>query len=204
MSQYRSVKEWSNKFLDQLYEIEFKSRLEGRLVMAVMSAVSFAEEQAADFYPFSDLRPPQVKSLWKQGRILEALLDFPEWMEYVSKGKNAIGIGGQIKGIGGVSVRELATVAKAYTEKRRQAIDASFDASRREPTPVANDSQLIYELVIADIVQRAKTGQDKYGMYLQAGNGRDALVDAYQEAIDLAMYLRQAIEERNGTDEANI
>lgn len=30
-----------------------------------------------------------------------------------------------------------------------------------------------------------------------AHNGRDALVDAYQEALDLTMYLRQAIEERS-------
>jgi hypothetical protein len=28
-------------------------------------------------------------------------------------------------------------------------------------------------------------------------NGRDSLMDAYQEALDLVMYLRQAIEERN-------
>lgn len=31
---------------------------------------------------------------------------------------------------------------------------------------------------------------------LQAHNGRDPLVDAYQEALDLVVYLRQAIEER--------
>jgi hypothetical protein len=37
----------------------------------------------------------------------------------------------------------------------------------------------------------------RYGTLLQAGNGRDALVDAYQECLDLACYLRQAIEERS-------
>jgi len=36
----------------------------------------------------------------------------------------------------------------------------------------------------------------KYHTYLLTHNGRDALIDAYQEALDLAMYLRQAIEER--------
>jgi len=38
----------------------------------------------------------------------------------------------------------------------------------------------------------------KYGTYLQTHNGRDALWDAYQEAMDLCMYLRQAILERDG------
>ena len=36
----------------------------------------------------------------------------------------------------------------------------------------------------------------EHGTPLQAHNGRDPLVDAYQEALDLAVYLRQAIEER--------
>jgi hypothetical protein len=41
-------------------------------------------------------------------------------------------------------------------------------------------------------------GRRKYGTALEANNGRDALMDAYQEALDLAMYLRQAIAERDG------
>ena len=32
----------------------------------------------------------------------------------------------------------------------------------------------------------------------KAFNGRDALLDAYEEAIDLCMYLKQAIVERDG------
>ena len=36
----------------------------------------------------------------------------------------------------------------------------------------------------------------KYGIMLQTDNGREALWDAYQEALDLAMYLRQAILEK--------
>lgn len=35
----------------------------------------------------------------------------------------------------------------------------------------------------------------KYGTYLQAFNGRNSLRDAYDEALDLCMYLRQKIEE---------
>jgi hypothetical protein len=53
----------------------------------------------------------------------------------------------------------------------------------------------IATLVCADIEARAQLGQKKYGERLLPNNGRDALTDAYQEALDLAMYLRQAIEE---------
>lgn len=48
-----------------------------------------------------------------------------------------------------------------------------------------------------DFRERADSGREKYGTYLEAFNGRDPLWDAYQEAIDLAMYLRQAIMERD-------
>ena len=62
--------------------------------------------------------------------------------------------------------------------------------------PVPNDGPAIQDLVIADIEARKKVGLERYGTLLQAYNGRDALRDAYEEALDLAMYLRQEIEER--------
>lgn len=76
-----------------------------------------------------------------------------------------------------------------------------LDAAKHEPPPVPNDSQPIYELVMADIEARAHEGRKKYGTYLQANNGRDALMDAYQEALDLAMYLRQKLEEAKAPPE---
>lgn len=66
----------------------------------------------------------------------------------------------------------------------------------QEPKPVAGVGRPIWDLVIEDMIERDKTGWAKYGVRLQAGNGRDQLVDAYQEALDLAVYLRAAIEER--------
>lgn len=62
--------------------------------------------------------------------------------------------------------------------------------------PVPNESRPIWELVVEDMQERDQVGRQRYGTPLQAGNGRDALVDAYQEALDLVVYLRQAIEER--------
>lgn len=42
-----------------------------------------------------------------------------------------------------------------------------------------------------DIAARDAAGQKTYGTRLFPGNGRDALVDAYEESLDLAAYLRQ-------------
>lgn len=55
----------------------------------------------------------------------------------------------------------------------------------------------IWELVIADMNQRRRVGLERYGTPLQAHNGRASLVDAYQESLDQAVYLRQFIEEQN-------
>lgn len=65
-----------------------------------------------------------------------------------------------------------------------------------QPPPKANNSRPIWELVVEDMKERDRVGRERYGTPLQAGNGRDALVDAYQEALDLVVYLRQAIAER--------
>ncbi len=62
------------------------------------------------------------------------------------------------------------------------------------PKPSSGD---LWLLVIEDMKHRRRVGIERYGTPLQPGNGRDALVDAYQEALDLAVYLRQAIEERD-------
>lgn len=65
-----------------------------------------------------------------------------------------------------------------------------------QPAPIPNTGRPIWELVIEDMRARDQVGRERYGTPLQAQNGRDPLVDAYQEALDLAVYLRQAIEER--------
>lgn len=69
-------------------------------------------------------------------------------------------------------------------------------ASQHEPPPKLGQ-QNVAEAVLRDIQDRVQAGYEKYGTFLQTRNGRDALMDAYQEAIDLVMYLRQAILERD-------
>lgn len=63
------------------------------------------------------------------------------------------------------------------------------------PTP--NGGVHIHDLVAEDHQGRKALGTERYGTPLQADNGRDALRDAYEESLDLSVYLRQAIEERN-------
>jgi hypothetical protein len=70
------------------------------------------------------------------------------------------------------------------------------NASTHEPPPTPG-KETVWPHVLADIEDRIKFGRAKHGTYLQSFNGRDALFDAYQEAIDLVMYLRQAILERD-------
>lgn len=66
-----------------------------------------------------------------------------------------------------------------------------------QPPPKATDGPAMWDLVIADMHARDAVGRERYGVPLQAHNGRDALQDAYEEALDLVVYLRQAIEERS-------
>ena len=69
-----------------------------------------------------------------------------------------------------------------------------------QAAPVINDSPLVQDMVISDMEQRKQFGIQKYGTGLQAGNGRDMLQDAYEEVLDLAVYLRGAIAERELRD----
>jgi predicted transcriptional regulator len=53
----------------------------------------------------------------------------------------------------------------------------------------------IQELVRKDLIYREQLGRQRYGTSLYAYNGRSAILDAYEEALDLCCYLRQVIEE---------
>ena len=71
-----------------------------------------------------------------------------------------------------------------------------MDATKQEPMPVKGKTNIL-NAVMKDLIDRSEVGKKKYGTVLESNNGRDALMDAYQEALDLCMYLRQVIEERN-------
>jgi hypothetical protein len=62
-----------------------------------------------------------------------------------------------------------------------------------EPKPIPNQHKPVWESVIEDMKARDELGFERYGVRLQPHNGRNALQDAYEEALDLVVYLRQRI-----------
>jgi hypothetical protein len=90
-------------------------------------------------------------------------------------------------------------------------------AASEQPAPTGDSSVCVQDEVItdlrargtatarsvaADVEARKQVGIARYGRALHPFNGRDALLDAYQEALDLAIYLRQALDERGHTQSA--
>lgn len=73
-------------------------------------------------------------------------------------------------------------------------------AATPQPKPITEDgSTLVLPHVLADLQARADWGLAKYQTYLHTHNGRDALVDLYQELLDAVMYVKQALLERQTT-----
>lgn len=79
-----------------------------------------------------------------------------------------------------------------------------------EPAPIATDRRPSWEILLAhsierlpqarllheDMRERDRFGRLKYGVPLTSGNGRNHLVDAYQELLDFAVYLTNELDER--------
>ena len=70
--------------------------------------------------------------------------------------------------------------------------------NKPQPPPRPSDHPAVWDMVICDMADRDNVGVKKYKRRLRPHDGRDALVDAYQESLDLAVYLRKAIYERDG------
>lgn len=64
---------------------------------------------------------------------------------------------------------------------------------QQPPQPSKGD---VWLLVLKDMEERRLHGIEKYGVPVQPFNGRDPLVDLYQELLDACVYLRQEIEQR--------
>lgn len=70
-----------------------------------------------------------------------------------------------------------------------------------QPPPKPNGGKPIWDLVLRDMQERDRVGRQRYGTPLQTNNGRNMLVDAYQEVLDLAVYLRGEIAEREALED---
>lgn len=60
----------------------------------------------------------------------------------------------------------------------------------------------VWQSVCQDIMQRNQLGLEKYGKPLLPHDGRRTLQDAYEEALDQAMYLKKCIMEACHLDDA--
>jgi len=96
--------------------------------------------------------------------------------------------------------RAAQTVRFWLTQKGETALTVVPERAGRDgdtqPLPIVNAQPDVQTQVITDIHARRQVGIKRYGTALQPYNGRDALLDAYEEALDLAMYLKQALIER--------
>ena len=90
---------------------------------------------------------------------------------------------------------KMVEAQQAKQFKQFVSVEDSDPATAKQSVPKGKGSPIL-GMVLADLTNRALEGKEKYGEPLLANNGRNALWDAYQEALDLAMYLRQAIEEQ--------
>lgn len=68
-----------------------------------------------------------------------------------------------------------------------------------QPMPKASYAPIAHRMVQDDLERRLEVGIQRYGQPLQAFNGRNSLRDAYEEVLDLAVYLRNAIYEQENT-----
>lgn len=69
---------------------------------------------------------------------------------------------------------------------------------RTQPMPTDNNLPNIIDLVKQDLSSRAEQGLKTYGVPLRPFNGRNSLLDAYHEILDLTNYIRQKIYEEDG------
>lgn len=58
-----------------------------------------------------------------------------------------------------------------------------------QPLPTINDMPFAQDRLIDDIEKRKQVGIQRYGTALQPFNGRDYVLDLYEEVIDAAVYL---------------
>lgn len=70
---------------------------------------------------------------------------------------------------------------------------AFLERRDRLVTPV--NRKAVLPMVVADLTARIEKGTKEYGEPLTTFNGRNALMDAYEEQLDQVLYLRQQLSE---------
>jgi hypothetical protein len=76
--------------------------------------------------------------------------------------------------------------------EEQQAPERAGREGDTQPLPKAADGPIMHEVVIQALQERLAVGIKRYGQPLRAFNGRDAAQDAFEEVLDLSVYLAQA------------
>jgi len=88
---------------------------------------------------------------------------------------------------------------------------AGEDAAKVQPMPTGNGIDVAVEAakdiramgldnIAEDTEARIRLGEKKYGTRLKAHNGRDAMLDLYQEVLDGINYAKQLVIENKDDD----
>lgn len=77
--------------------------------------------------------------------------------------------------------------------------DSCEDVVNNQEVKMQKNKPVVAQVMI-DLTERMEIGIKTYGEALRPNNGRDALQDAYEEALDLACYLKQAMIERDNAN----
>ena len=65
------------------------------------------------------------------------------------------------------------------------------------------DQKAVIVKVLDDLLNRAKAGKSKHGSILRSHDGSDGLLNAYIQALDMVIYLRKEIMERESKEKNN-
>lgn len=93
-------------------------------------------------------------------------------------------------------LKPISDTMNEFINRRTKTIENDLSATNRQNMKPKGTGKPIFEMVIDDITSRAKMGVEKYGEPLKSFNGRDALLDLYQELLDASHYIRQLMEEK--------
>ena len=91
-----------------------------------------------------------------------------------------------------ISGYELVEIDNSHNYSYKASFDVWFKFVRLCEPPKPDIATLVKD----DIEKRVQKGEKEYGERLTTFNGRNSLQDAYEEALDMAMYLKQAIIEK--------
>lgn len=87
-------------------------------------------------------------------------------------------------------------VARPDLQPTWSRVIAGVEARRAGLWPaLVNDVDIVVGLVVIDMRDRDRVGRARCGVPLTAGNGRDQLVDLYQELLDAAAYSMAAVDD---------